>query len=635
MSNGTALSTTQSSNLASKLGMDNAQLEFISKKYCNGAPPIEVEHFIRFAQAQGLDISAKQAYLIGRNDKNSDYPNGKSYTIQIAIDGYRAIAEATDLYDGQDAPVFETGANGSLISATVTVYRKGMGRGVSATAFFSEYNAGNSMWTKMPRSQLAKCFSEDTEVLTDQGFQRFSEVSGRILQVTDQGVEPCDARPFVQEYSGPMVTLDSDDLNFCVTPNHDMVTTNGKIEAGTIFEKAMASQRTFMIPRHVGGSKPLNGISDADVALAAAVIADGSLQYNQAIISVSRERKIEALRVLSPLLERAKHDAGRSVKSPTRTITTLKDKITFCFSRSRISWLIDGNKNIDLQEILKLSKEQARVFVDSWIHFDGHHEAKSNVRRVYINRIDHVKAFELAAVIAGYAVSPIRKRTSDLSKNVNHCLTISDRNEIPVFRWGRSNRVRGSRKHTGLELQENATGKVWCVTVPSGIIVVRRSGFSMLCGNCAEALALRKAFPKRLGGTYVSDEMHQAGNDTEMRVISREPEPKAHQTPDDAERATLVKQIYSMIFVDPAIKGPEVHQFRLKAVADRVGVSPVPQKWGDFTLDALRSFVTPPEETINEYCDICSSVDGTHRDGCPEDPESADDLIDQYQEAQA
>src|SRR4030095_10667758 len=62
----------------------------------------------------------------------------------------------------------------------------------------------------------------------------------------------------------------------------------------------------------------------------------------------------------------------------------------------------------------------------------------------------------------------------------------------------------------GLVVEDNPSGLVWCVTVPSGKIVVRRNGFSMVCGNCAEALALRKAFPEELSGLYANEEMGQA-----------------------------------------------------------------------------------------------------------------------------
>ena len=308
MSNGTSLSTAQSTNLAHRLGIDNGQLEFISKKYCNGAPAIEVEHFIRFAHAQGLDISARQAYLIPRkNHKSGEI----TYTIQIAIDGYRAIAEATNEYDGVDPAVFTYESNGNLLSATVTVYRKGMSRGVSATAFLAEYRDPNSpMWSKMPHGQLAKC---------------------------------------------------------------------------------------------------------------------------------------------------------------------------------------------------------------------------------------------------------------------------------------------------------------------------------------AESLALRKAFPKRLGGTYTPDEMDQANVERQAirNVSSQQSQSVAIQNPDDAERSALVKQIYGMIFVDPAIKGQDVHSLRLGEVAKKIGVTPAPERWGDFTLTQLRQFTTAPEAQVAEYCEYCSSANGEHREDCPEHPESADNLAEQYAEGNA
>lgn len=57
-----------------------------------------------------------------------------------------------------------------------------------------------------------------------------------------------------------------------------------------------------------------------------------------------------------------------------------------------------------------------------------------------------------------------------------------------------------------LKVQKNESGKVWCVTVPSGVIVVRRNGFSMVCGNCAEAQALRKAWPE-VGQDATAEEM--------------------------------------------------------------------------------------------------------------------------------
>src|SRR5207237_2038718 len=119
------------------------------------------------------------------------------------------------------------------------------------------------------------CFDERTEVLTTRGFERFDTVEGKVLQVTGHGLEPTEAIPFVQAYDGQMVTLESDDFNFCVTPNHDMVTTNGKVEAGEMYEQAR-SRSVHRIPRLFQGSSPGLAISNHAIALAAPYLADGS-----------------------------------------------------------------------------------------------------------------------------------------------------------------------------------------------------------------------------------------------------------------------------------------------------------------------------------------------------------------------
>ncbi|MGI0066849.1 MAG: recombinase RecT [Thermoplasmata archaeon] len=80
--------------------------------------------------------------------------------VTVGIDGFRAIAEGSGEYAGQDPPKFEVDETGKLVSATVTVYRKGWDHGVSATVFWAEFERttakGTGAWDRMPRLMLAK-----------------------------------------------------------------------------------------------------------------------------------------------------------------------------------------------------------------------------------------------------------------------------------------------------------------------------------------------------------------------------------------------------------------------------------------------------------------------------------------------
>lgn len=121
----------------------------------------ELKLFAMVANRSGLDPFAKQIYAVKRKGR---------VTFQTGIDGYRSIAARTGLYDGQDEPEFgpvcACGDNrpaGHPESATVRVYRKGVGRPIAATAFWHEYKPEQGergtqdvMWTRMPRVMIAK-----------------------------------------------------------------------------------------------------------------------------------------------------------------------------------------------------------------------------------------------------------------------------------------------------------------------------------------------------------------------------------------------------------------------------------------------------------------------------------------------
>lgn len=129
------------------------QIDLIRKTVANGANDLELQLFLYQARRTGLDPLLRQIHWVRRGD---------SGTIQVAIDGYRLIADRTGSYAGNDAPEFGPERDGHPEWARVTVWKlvAGERRPFSHTAYWDEYYPGDRqghMWRKMPRIMLSKC----------------------------------------------------------------------------------------------------------------------------------------------------------------------------------------------------------------------------------------------------------------------------------------------------------------------------------------------------------------------------------------------------------------------------------------------------------------------------------------------
>ena len=162
MGNVRALATTTKTTLAQRVGLDPAKLELLRDQLAPGAPDAVLELYFERCRLAGADPFARMFYAQQRKVKEGNDWKTR-WTIETTIDGFRSIAETTGEYDGQSEPAYTYNKDGSVISCTLTVWRKGMSHGVTATAFFSEFAQTNRdgelgpIWRKMPRNQLAKC----------------------------------------------------------------------------------------------------------------------------------------------------------------------------------------------------------------------------------------------------------------------------------------------------------------------------------------------------------------------------------------------------------------------------------------------------------------------------------------------
>jgi RecT family len=466
--------------------------------------------FLGMCSAKRINPMEGDCYLIGYDSKD-----GPTFSLVTAHQTYLKRAELHPEFDGMDSGVIVLCEDGALKDLAGDFYEEGQKVvGGWATVHFksrkhpmvkrlrmSTFNKGYGQWGDNANGMIVKCFDEETEVLTTRGFERFAVAEGNILQVTQCGLEPTEAVPFSQDYSGQMIEYDCRNGNFCVTPNHDMpLAINGdptaKIEARHLLD--IHQRDEVAMPLCAFFDRPDYPIEDKWLVLAAAYLADGSDNSASSgfSIAVSRSYKVDLLRSLGlHRSESTKNDGGTAaVCSSGRVIVTRSDKQVFYYSRSpELDWLVGRKKSVQVGSLLALSTRQARVFLCAWLECDGQELPKMRLGRIYTSRPDHCAAIELAANVAGLSVSQRKARQSDIG-GTNYSLTIT-------------NRAISNLTRPKIVERPNTGKSVWCVKVPSGKIIVRRHGFSAVCFQCAEADALRSSFPTMLGGLYMREEV--------------------------------------------------------------------------------------------------------------------------------
>lgn len=143
------------------LRFTSEQEAMIRDSYANGATEEEFAVLLEIAKVRRLNPLLRQIHFVKRWDKDK---NRYVWSAQVSIDGLRAVAERTGLYNGQDEPEYgPKNAQGFPEFAKVRVYRKGWDRPVVGVAYWAEfvqvnqYGKPTKFWANMPYNQLAKC----------------------------------------------------------------------------------------------------------------------------------------------------------------------------------------------------------------------------------------------------------------------------------------------------------------------------------------------------------------------------------------------------------------------------------------------------------------------------------------------
>lgn len=140
------------------------QKQIIRDTFANGASDAEFAVLLEVARVRRLNPLLKQIHFVQRWDSEK---HRMVWSTQVSIDGLRAIAERTGLYQGQDEPEFVENEDGTIKLCKVRVWRKDWPRPAVGVAYWAEYvqttrdkqtgkTRPTAMWARMPHVMLSK-----------------------------------------------------------------------------------------------------------------------------------------------------------------------------------------------------------------------------------------------------------------------------------------------------------------------------------------------------------------------------------------------------------------------------------------------------------------------------------------------
>jgi thymidylate synthase ThyX len=369
------------------------------------------------------------------------------------------------------------------------------------------------------------CYDAETEVLTDNGWKAWPDVDGSETFATvnpDGGsLEYQEATEhFVGDFDGEMYRLRSEQIDLLVTPNHRMwvkahdTQANKRGEepyrirhASEIFGKRVAYQKTatwhgqetgmVSIPetkrmwqarnrttkttRHyLGSSFPLEEFA----RFLGHWLAEGSLNGHQICIAQNRGERLDAIAENIRAMGLPAYQVATGHGAVRTQNVALRDSLEEC---GRIS-----HEKCIPRYVHEWGPGILRVFLEAYVDGDGSRRKDGNHSVIYTTSRSMADELQVLAIKAGWSANiRVDDRTGlervlpsgQRFRNARACYIVSlvkTRTNPLVNHNGAKN-----------DSWQPYKGKVYCVKVPNGLLVVRRNGKPVVSGNTHELVRHR------------------------------------------------------------------------------------------------------------------------------------------------
>lgn len=325
-----------------------------------------------------------------------------------------------------------------------------------------------------------ECFKGDVQLLTPQGWIRLDEYDNQdVLQVNDdltaQFVKPL---AYIQrEYNGRMFDITKGGrFSLTTTINHNWVYKNCDGDLKKIKPSALPKYFYYgNIPTSVNYSSDKFTLGKDMIALWIAISADGTIDErknalcNYCRISLKKQRKID--RFVS-LLE--------SMNIQYTTSVNNREEHFFGFNIPKYI-----TKELPIEFATCTSVEQKKFIIDELAHWDGNYVPNRNQIEYSTTLIHNAEIVQTIAHLCGYR-STIMHRTS------------KSKDKTKDYSWLKVSILFGGSRdvafnNVGISYSDY-DGKVYCVSVPSGMILVRQNEHISVCGNCDCLAAIESGY---------------------------------------------------------------------------------------------------------------------------------------------